>query len=102
MPTVQVATGGAGPPQALDSRPVPRVAARADQVIDRQAQRLRQARERGSTRVDELLHANPGGFRGEHVLERVLVGPGLEPDLLAGAPAVTGEHVGLHELQREA
>jgi len=78
------------------------IAAGADEIVDRQVQRFRQACERGGVGVDELLHINPGGLRGEHVLERVVVGPGLEPDLLAGAPVVAGEHVGLHELQREA
>jgi hypothetical protein len=34
MPAVQVAAGGAGLPQPLNTRPVPRVAARADQVVD--------------------------------------------------------------------
>jgi hypothetical protein len=34
--------------------------------------------------------------------ERVVVGPGLEPDLLADVPVVAGKYVGLHELQREA
>jgi Domain of unknown function (DUF929) len=58
--------------------------------------------QRRSNVVDEFLHAGPGGLCGEHVLERVVVGPGLEPDLVPGAPAVAGEHVGLHEFQREA
>ena len=102
VPAVQVAAGRAGPPQAFHARPVPRVAAGADDVVDRQAQRPGQAGERGGVRVDELLDANPGGKRGEHVLERVVIGTGLEPDPLATAPAVAGEHVGLHELKRVA
>ena len=102
VPAVQVAARGAGPPQPLDPSRVPGVAAGADQVVYGQVQRLRQAGERGRVGVHELLHRDTRRFRREHVLERVVVGPGLEPDLLASAPAVPGEDVGLHEFEREA
>ena len=82
-------------------RPVPGVAAGPDQVIDAEAERPGQPGERGGARVDELLHAYPRGLGGEHVLQRVVVGPGLQPDPLAGDPVIAGEHVGLDELKRE-
>jgi len=102
VPAVQVAARGAGTPEALDSGSVPRVAAGADEVVDAEAERLGQAEEGGGVGVDELLHSDSRRLRGKHVLERVVVGPRLEPDLLVEVPAVPGEHVGLHELEREA
>ena len=62
MPAVQVAAGGAGPPEALNSRPVPRVAAGADQVVDRRFSGSARPGERGGVGVDELLHADSGGL----------------------------------------
>ena len=87
-------TGRRGAAQARQSRSTP-ARCRGSVLVrmrssTRQAQRLGQAGERGGVGVDELLHADPGGLRGEHVLQRVVVGPGLEPDPLAAAPAVAG------------
>ena len=36
--------------------------------------------ERVGGAVDELPHPDPGGLGGEHVLQRIVVGAGLEPD----------------------
>jgi hypothetical protein len=44
--------------------------------------------------------SNPGGLGGEHVLQRVVVGAGLEPDGVPAPAMVAGQHVGLHELER--
>ena len=38
---------------------------------------------------------------GQHVLQRVVVRAGLQPDLVALLPVIPGQHVGLDELQRE-
>ena len=75
---VQVA--GAGLPEPLDAGPVPGVPAGADEVVDGQRQGVAERQERLGVAVDEFPHADPGGLGGEHVLERVVVGPGLEPD----------------------
>ena len=97
-PPVQVT--GAGPPERLDAGPVPGVAAGADEVVDGQRQRAAERQERLGVAVDELPHPDPGGLGGEHVLQRVVVGPGLEPDRVPAAAVVAGQHVGLHELER--
>ena len=73
-----------------------------DHVVHGQVQRPRQAGERGGVGGNELPHRDARRLRRKHVLERVVVGPGLEPDLFAGAPVIPGEDVGLHEFEREA
>ena len=90
-----------GPPEPFHAGPVPGVATGADNVVDAQRQRVAQRHERLGVAVDELPHLGPGRLRGQHVLQRVVVGSGLEPDGLPAAAAVTGQHVGLHELERE-
>lgn len=50
--------------------------------------------------VDELADWLAGGTRGGHVLERVVVCAGLEPDLLPTQPSMPGQHVGLDQLER--
>jgi len=61
-----------------------------------------QRAERGGVAVDELADGRARGLGGEDVLERVVVGPRLQPDGRAAPPVVAGEHVGLHELEQEA
>jgi hypothetical protein len=80
---------------------VPGVAARPDDVVDGQRQRVAKRQERLRVLVDELPDRDTGRLRGEHVLQRVVVGAGLEPDGVAALAAETGQHVGLHKLKRE-
>ncbi len=50
-------------------------------------------------RLTSSLVLTPSAFRGEHVLERVVVGAALEPDLVADAAVMPGEHIGLDDLE---
>jgi len=90
----------AGPPERLDAGPVPGVAAGADEVVHAQRQRTAERTERLGVAVDELPHPQSGGASREHVLQRVVVGPRLEPDRVAAPAVVAGQHVGLDELER--
>jgi len=77
------------------------VAAGADDVIDGQRQRVVQGQERVAIAVDEFPHRLAGRLGGEHVLQRVIIGPGLEPDAFPAPATVAGQHVGLYQLKRE-
>jgi hypothetical protein len=81
---------------------VPRVAAGADEVVERQRQGLAQPGERGRVAADERGRADALGLGGQHVLERVVVGTGLVPHLVAGLAPVPGQHVALDQFQGEA
>ena len=50
---VQVTAGLAGPPEPLDARPVPRVAAGPDEVVEAERQVLAQPGERAGVAVDQ-------------------------------------------------
>src|SRR5258708_24296493 len=97
---VQVAAGLAGPPQPLDAGPVPRVAAGANEVVEAERQVLAQPGESAGVAVDQLPGADSFGVAGEDVLQRVVVGAALQPDLVADTAMVPGEHVRLDELER--
>ena len=87
-------------PQPLDTRTVAGVAARADEVVERDAERIAQRGEGGRVRVDEVLRGHARGLGAEHVLQRVVVGAAEEAHLATGGAPLPGEHVGLHELER--
>jgi hypothetical protein len=74
---------GARLPEPLDARAVPWVAAGPDDVVDGERERRAQREERLGVAVDELLDARACRLRGEHVLERVVIGARLEPDAVA-------------------
>jgi hypothetical protein len=99
---VEVAALRACSPETLDTRPVTRVGARADEVVVRELERCRERGEAVGLLGDELRNRHAGGRRSLHVLERVVVGPAEEPDGVAAQPSVPGEHVRLHELERVA
>jgi hypothetical protein len=99
---VQVPGRGAGPPEPLDAWSVAGVAAGPDDVVDGQRQRRAQ-REKGlGVAVDELPYALARRLGREHVLQRVVVGAGLEPDPVPALAPEAGQHVGLHDFEREA
>jgi len=98
---IQVTGLRAGPPEPFDARAVPGVAAGPDDVVDGQRQRVAQGQERVRVAVHELADWRARRLRGQHVLQRVVVGAGLEPDSVAAGTAETGQHVGLHQLKRE-
>ncbi len=100
MPAVQVPGAGAGLPQPLDARPVPRVAAGPDHIVDAERERPGERDEGLRVGINELLHADAGRVGREDVLQGVVIGTGLEPDRVPAAPVVPGQHIGLHELQR--
>lgn len=100
VPAVQV--GGAGPPEPFDAGPVPGVGAGTDEVIKGERERSRQPGELGGVAVDEIPYGDPLGLGGPHVLERVVVGARLKPDLVTEQAVVPGEYVCLDELQGEA
>src|SRR5260370_4141039 len=89
---VQSTAGRAGLPEALHPGQVAQIAAGADEVVERQRERLAQRGERGGVAVDELAGADPLRPRGEHVLQRVVVGAGLEPNLITGQAMMAGPH----------
>ena len=99
--TVQIAGVGAGQPETSDARPVAGVAAGADDVVDGQRQRVAEGQECIAVAVDELPHWLASRLRGEDVLERVVIGPCLEPDAFPAPATIAGQHVGLHQLERE-
>ncbi len=72
------------------------------EVIDGNVERLGQPQKAGRVLVDELLHGDPACVRREDVLERVLVGAGLEPNVAPDEPIVSGDDVSLDQLEREA
>jgi hypothetical protein len=77
-----------------------RIAARADEVVEGDVERSAQRFERPRVAVDEFLRRDTGGLRAEHVLQRVVVGPAEESDLVTVRAEVTREDVGLHEFER--
>jgi hypothetical protein len=69
---------------------VARVAAGLDEVVIREPERPGQLRERGRVAPHQRAHRHALGLRGQHVLERIVVGPGLEPHQVAALPVVPG------------
>ena len=98
---VDVARRGARAPEALDARPVPRIDARADEVVVRERERVAQRGEPLRLRVHELRDGQTGLGGGLHVLQRVVVGAAEKPDVLAAQATVAGENVRLHAFERE-
>ena len=92
----------AGVPEPLDACAVARVAAGVQHVVEVEVVGLVQRGEGSGVAVDELGCRGACRLGGDDVLERVVVGAGLEPDGRAAPPVVAGEHVGLHELEQEA
>jgi hypothetical protein len=39
---------------------------------------------------------------GQHIRQAVFIGAGQEPRIVATKPVVAGQHIGLHEFEREA
>ncbi len=80
---VQIATIAAGPPQPFDAGSMPGISTGADEVVERDPERVAEGGELVSVSIDERPGGLAGRLGGEHVLERVLVGPAKEPDRLA-------------------
>ena len=102
MLAVQIARLGASPPEPLHPRPVPGITARVDHIVNRQPERLAQRHERRSVPVNEFLDRNARRLGGQHVRQRIVVGAGLEADLVTTLTVVARQHVGLDQLQRMA
>jgi hypothetical protein len=97
---VEIACRRAGEPEPLDAGGVPRVDARADEVVVGELERLAQRGEAVGLPANEVRHGQPGGLCRLDVLQRVVVRSALEADVVASQPAMPREHVGLHELER--
>jgi len=80
---------------------VPRVAAGPDEVVEGQPERLAQCREGGGVAVDKILRGYAFRLRGQHVLQRVVVGTGEEAHRFAALATMSGQYVGLDQLQHE-
>ncbi len=100
VPPVQVTGAGTGQPEPLDTHPVPRVGAGPDHVVEAERQRPRERDEGVCVGVHELLDPEASLTGGEHVLQRVVIGAGLEPDRVAKAAVMPGQHVGLDVFER--
>jgi len=81
---------------------VTRVGARADEVVVRDPQCRLKLREAPGVPLDELGDAHACRLGGEHVLDRVLVRAGEEPDGVAPRAQAACDDVGLDELERVA
>jgi hypothetical protein len=97
---VQVAAGLAPAPQPLHARPVPRVGAGADEIVEAERQLPAQRGERTGVAVHQLPGADALRLGGQHVRQGVVVGAALQPDLGTDAAMVPGQHIGLHQLER--
>src|SRR5258708_26045002 len=80
---VQITARRAGLPEPLHPGQVARIAAGADEVVERQRERLAQRGERGGVAVDELPRAAPPHPPGPPLPPQVLLRARLEPKLLA-------------------
>jgi hypothetical protein len=98
---VQIPGRGARLPAPLDARAVPCVPTGPDDVVDGERQGGAQREERLRVAVDELPYALARRLCREHVLQRVVVGAGLEPDVVPVLAPEAGQHIGLHDLERE-
>jgi hypothetical protein len=87
---VEIFAIGACAPQALDARAVARVAARADEVVDRQLERFAKRGKPLRLRRYEIRDRQAGSGRRLDVLERVLVSPTQEADALTAQPPDDG------------
>ena len=66
---VEIAASRASPPESLHSGPVPRIAAGADEIVERQRKRLAQPLEGRRVPADKLGGADALRRGGEHVLQ---------------------------------
>src|SRR5215469_6666825 len=78
---------------------MPGIAAGPYFVVDGERKLAGQVAEGGGVAVDQLADADTAGVCGEHVLEGIVVGAGLEPDRAPASPVVPGQDVGLDELK---
>ena len=98
---IQVPARIAQLPQPLDATAVPRIAARANEVVKGQIERPPQRRERLGIAIDELLHRHALRLSRQHVLQRVVIRPRQRTNLLAPLPRTPSKHVPLHQFERE-
>lgn len=99
---VQVSRRRAPAPQPFDADAVARVAAGADEVVERQRERAPQGGERLGVAVDQRLYVDALGLGGQYVLQGVVVGSAQQAYVVAPLAAVPGQGVRLDELQGEA
>jgi hypothetical protein len=76
------------------------IGTRADEVVKREIQRRAEVGETLRDPRHVLRDRDAFGLGAVHVLQRVVIGAGLEPDLVAALPAVPGQDVDLHQFQR--
>jgi hypothetical protein len=81
---------------------VPGITARVDHGVNRQPERPAQCHERRSVPVNEFLDGKARRLSGQHVLQRIVIGTGLEADLITTVTVIARQHVGLDQLQRMA
>ena len=79
---------------------MPGISTGADEVVERDPERVAEGGELVSVSIDERPGGLAGRLGGEHVLERVLVGPAKEPDRLAQGASRSGCQVCFDEFER--
>ena len=96
--SVEIAVGGARPPQPLDRRPVAGIGAGAQEVVERHPERLGESGEACGVGVDVHVRREPGRLGGEDVLQGVVVGAAEQAHVVAGEAPRPGIDVGLDDL----
>ena len=94
---VEVAVGGARPPQPFDCGTVAGIGARAQEVVEGHAERVGEVGEAPGVGVDVHVCWNPRRFGGEDVLEGVVVGAAEQSHVVAGESPRPGVDVGLDQ-----
>jgi len=88
---VKIARGLTCAPQPVDGRPVAGICAGAYEVVECELEGALQVGEAGGVAPHKLGGGDTGRLRRQHVLERVVVRPGQQPDLVAAKPAVASQ-----------
>jgi hypothetical protein len=91
---IDVSRGCAGLPEPIDGEPVARIAARSDEVIEGQVERVLQCVEALGVVLHQLVNGDATVLRGLDVLEAVVVGAGQKEDVPAPRPVVASESIG--------
>lgn len=99
---IEVAITSACPPQGVDAGDMPQIAGGADEFLVGDIEQSTKALEPVGIGIDEVLHRQPRGFRRPDVLQAVVVGPALEPDVVAEKAEMAGIGIGLDEFEGEA
>jgi hypothetical protein len=99
---IDVSIGSARLPQSMDARDMPRVTGGAHELVVRDIEEFARCSNLSAFELTNSPTGSPAASAGPHVLQTIVIGSALEPDVTSQKMVVACVGVSLDQLQRES